>query len=458
MAEHWGPPQFKQLDQASGDLRFENATPSGIDWATQDIWHLELPSGDVTKLPGSLPVRITTQATNLRLVPTDSLSADQLDQILFSDGPLPVFDHARPFWPSHHSDNLQRKERIPAEIFLIIDPLVSLSTAIASGNWVWSLAAAFIILILCLVIPRGFCGYICPPGTLIDLFDRFVGQRVQRFRAPETGWWVHIKYYLLGAVLFTSAFGVLTSGHVSAIPIITRGFLFIGEPLQTAITRGTHLIPPMNSGHILSIILFIAVLGLGLLRPRFWCKYVCPSGALFSLGNLFRATDRKVESSCIHCNKCVTICPFDAIKPDFTTRGTDCTQCQTCAGVCPTHSIKFVERWNNVALKSVNEPANHETAIGRRGFLSWAIGSSVAAIAATSYTSVNRITGANLDDPNSFSLSPKSQAILSTGFSQKILLYGNRSPVCLGLRHSKQDSLVKATSLAKSRLSRARST
>jgi ferredoxin len=426
-----GSLQFKQIDQASGDLLFETSVPNNIDWATQDTWHLELPSSDASKLPSSLPVHvIPTQASNLRLVPIDPLPADQLDQILFSDGPLPVYDHPRPFWPSHHSDNLHRKERLPAEIFLIIDPLVSLSTAIASGNWVWSLAAAAIILILCLVIPRGFCGYVCPLGTLIDLFDRLIGQRVQRFRTPETGWWVHIKYYLLGAVLITSAFGVLTSGYVSAIPIITRGFLFIGEPLQTAMTRGVHLIPPMNSGHILSIILFIAVLGLGLLRARFWCKYVCPSGALFSLGNLFRATDRKVESSCIHCNKCVTICPFDAIKPDFTTRGTDCTQCQTCAGVCPTHSIKFVERWNDVALKEVNEPANHETAMGRRGFLSWAIGSSVAAIAATSYTSVNRITGANLDDPNSFKPVRPPGSVPEEDFLQQCIRCGECFKAC----------------------------
>jgi Fe-S-cluster-containing hydrogenase component 2 len=73
-------------------------------------------------------------------------------------------------------------------------------------------------------------------------------------------------------------------------------------------------------GHALSLALFAAVLGLGFLKPRFWCKYVCPSGAVFSLGNLFRFSERKVESSCIHCNKCVEICPFDAIKADFTTR------------------------------------------------------------------------------------------------------------------------------------------
>ena len=32
--------------------------------------------------------------------------------------------------------------------------------------------------------------------------------------------------------------------------------------------------------------LFAVVLGLGFLQPRFWCRYVCPTGAVFSQGNL----------------------------------------------------------------------------------------------------------------------------------------------------------------------------
>jgi ferredoxin len=257
---------------------------------------------------------------------------------------------------------------------------VSLSTAVASRSWVWSLASAAAILIVCVLVPRGFCGYLCPLGTLIDLFDWGIGRRVTRFRVPDEGWWVHIKYYLLLAVMACAVLGVLVSGYVAAIPVITRGMLFLGEPVQSGLLREWRLVPPMNAGHFFSIALFLGVLCLGFLKPRFWCKYVCPSGAVFSLGNLFRVSERKVESSCINCNKCVEICPFDAIKPDFTTRVTDCTLCQTCGGVCPTHAIKFVERWNTVELKIAGVPATGETALGRRGFLSLAAGSAAAIV------------------------------------------------------------------------------
>ena len=334
-------------------------------------------------------------ADRITLEPTSALTDEQIDDFLTGAGTWSL--HARSPWPSHYADNLAEKETLPADTFLVIDPLVSLSTAIAARSWVWSLTCAAIILIVCVVIPRGFCGYLCPLGTLIDLFDWIVGRRVERFRVADDGWWVHIKYYVLAGTLVCAVMGVLVTGYVAAIPVITRGMLFLGDPLQSGMMRGWHQVPPLNAGHFFSIALFFGVLGLGLLKPRFWCKYVCPSGAVFSLGNLFRITERKVEHTCINCNKCVEICPFDAIKPDFTTRTTDCTLCQTCAGVCPTHAIKFVERWNTVELKVENDPPTGETALGRRGFMSLAAGTAAAVVGGTTLSIVTKTFGARLD-------------------------------------------------------------
>jgi len=341
---------------------------------------------------------IASQDDRLTLKPAQPLADEQIELFLLGTGTWSV--HQQSPWPSHYTDELAGKEVIPADIFLVIDPLVSLSTAVASRSWVWSLVCAAIILIVCVLIPRGFCGYLCPLGTLIDLFDWAVSKRVTRFRVSGDGWWVHVKYYLLAGTMICAVLGVLVSGYVAAIPVITRGMLFIGDPLQSGAMRGWSQLPPINAGHVVSIVLFLGVLGLGLLKPRFWCKYVCPSGAVFSLGNLFRATERKVESTCINCNKCVEICPFDAIKPDFTTRVTDCTLCQTCAGVCPTHAIKFVERWNVVELKVLNDPPTHETAIGRRGFMSLAAGTAAALVGGVGLGVATRSFGAKLDDPD----------------------------------------------------------
>lgn len=369
------------------------------------VFAAEPPASDVGAIPadgpqhfGQFTVAASSTPNHLTLTPIAKPSDDALGRMSFSAAKWTLSEKAPDAWPSHYADDLAKKEKIAAEGILIIDPLVSLSTAIAAKSWVWSLTFAGIILAICVFIPRGFCGYICPLGSLIDLFDWIVGKRVTKFRVADDGWWVHIKYYLLSGVLIAAMFGVLLSGFVAAIPVITRGFLFVFKPFHDAAARGWHNVPPMNIGHIVSLVLFVGVLALGLLKPRFWCKYVCPSGAVFSLGNLFRATERKVESSCIKCNKCVEICPFDAIKPDFTTRTTDCTLCQSCGGVCPTHAIKFVGRFNRISLKVVNDPPTNETAIGRRGFLSAGVGMATAAAVGIGSAVGIRKTGAKLAD------------------------------------------------------------
>jgi ferredoxin len=99
--------------------------------------------------------------------------------------------------------------------------------------------------------------------------------------------------------------------------------------------------------------------------------------------NLLRIGQRKVESSCIHCNKCVEICPFDAIAEDFHTRTSDCTYCQTCGGVCPTGAIKFVTRWNERDLKIAGDPPVQPRSISRRTLLGVAALSGAAALART---------------------------------------------------------------------------
>ncbi|MFO0871854.1 MAG: 4Fe-4S binding protein [Pirellulales bacterium] len=413
-ARRWAGWSVVEFDQASGRLRLTSTgtatdllpagataylRPTEADAATAGPPETSNPGGDATETGAEIPVELVAVTPHdVTVEPRSPLSPALLDAAL-TGGVCELSDRPTLSWPAHYAEDLARKEWISAELFLVIDPLVSLSTAVASRSAVWSLASAATILWVCLFLPRGFCGYLCPLGTVIDLFDSLVSRRVTRWRVPADGWWVHVKYYLLLGVLVAALGGVLVSGYCAAIPVITRGFLFLVDPLQTGWSRGWHQVPPWNAGQLISLAMLLIVLGLGLLQPRFWCKYVCPSGAVFSLGNLLRVTERKVEDTCIHCNKCVQICPFDAIKPDFTTRVTDCTLCQTCGGVCPTHAIKFVERWNLVQLKAADDPPTGETSLGRRGFLSLTAGTVAALAGGGAVAAMTRAGGARLDDP-----------------------------------------------------------
>ncbi|MCU0913871.1 MAG: 4Fe-4S binding protein [Planctomycetes bacterium] len=272
-----------------------------------------------------------------------------------------------PYGARQYAEAFQAREVVDAEVFLWLDPLVGISAALAARILLGSLAAAGVVLTVCLVLPRAFCGYVCPLGTLLDGFDWLLGRRIRLLRVAHPGWWGGLRYYLLIAVLAAAALGVLLSGFVAAIPVLTRALLLLLAPVQMGLGKGWYLVPPWNAGHVLSILLVVVIFCLGLLGRRFWCSNICPTGALFSLGNMLRLSQRTVTDACIRCGQCQKVCSFAAIKDDFSTRFPNCAFCQSCAGVCPVGAIEFTWRW---ARK--RPPLGQGVICSRRGLLAGA--------------------------------------------------------------------------------------
>jgi len=236
---------------------------------------------------------------------------------------------------------LSDKEWIPAEWFLCLDPLASLAAAVAGRAVGPFLLWTAGILLVSLAVPRVFCSHVCPLGTTIDLSDWALGRRLRRFHLARRGGWVHARYYVLAAVMAAAALGVMLAGYVAAIPVATRGFVFALGPAQLAVMKHASMVRPVTWDYWLSLALFLGIPALALLGPRFWCRALCPSGALFSLASLLRLRERRVKGSCVRCGKCIKACPFDAIRPDFSTRPTECAFCPDCARACPVAAIEF---------------------------------------------------------------------------------------------------------------------
>ncbi len=274
-----------------------------------------------------------------------------------------------PYGSRQYAEAFRAKEIVAAELFLLLDPLVSISTAIAGRMLVWSLPIAGVVIVVCVVFPRGFCGCVCPLGTLLDGFDWLLGRRARRLELKREGWWVNLRYFLLTAVLVAAVFGVLLSGFVAALAVLTRAMLFVLAPLQTGLLKGWYLVPPMNAGHLLSILLVVLTFCLGFLGQRFWCRYVCPTGALFSVCNMLRLTERRVTDACVKCGRCTNVCSFAAINEDYSTRFLHCTFCQSCAGVCPAGAIEFASRRRRKVTAVPAQKVSPMMVVSRRGVL-----------------------------------------------------------------------------------------
>jgi len=280
-----------------------------------------------------------------------------------------------PYGTREYATAFRTREIVDAELFLILDPLVSVTTAVAARMLVWSLAAAAGVMLVCLLFPRAFCGYVCPLGTLFDVFDGLIG-RCGVCTTRHRPRWSSARFYLLAAVMVAAVFGVLLSGFVAAIPVLTRAMLFVLAPAQTGLLKGWYLVPPGNVGHVLSILLVVLMFCLGLLGRRFWCRCLCPTGAFLSLGSILRLRERRVTEACVKCGRCAEACSCGAVNDDFSTRALACTSCRTCRGVCPAGAIEFT--WRRRRRRDM--PRADTTIVSRRTVLAGLGGAAVVGV------------------------------------------------------------------------------
>ncbi|MDD5475173.1 MAG: 4Fe-4S binding protein [Syntrophales bacterium] len=196
-------------------------------------------------------------------------------------------------------------ERFPVDLFLRFDPLVSLGTIISSRNWIPALMPGLAVLALTLFFGRLFCGYICPMGNTIDISDRAINGacKYERRITPERSASLRkVKYYVLLFVLGTAILGISSVFLASPLSLITRLYGLIIYPSLVFIAHGLlDMLYPLNvklglnflayaefqsyrfSGQWFVVIFFIVVMGLINYAPRFWCRYICPSGAMMAI-------------------------------------------------------------------------------------------------------------------------------------------------------------------------------
>ena len=255
--------------------------------------------------------------------------------------------------------------RIPVDIFLRADPLLEVSASVANRSFIVKSIPALILLVLSIVLGRFFCGWICPLGTTIDGFDNVAKAKHRNEKAPRIRW---LKFTILVAVLLSAVLSVQLAGFVDPIALLTRttvtfvyplfvlivdgfvGFLMSFAFLEEAayqineFLRGTVL--PIQfmafQGSILIGLIFIILLSLATIHRRFWCRNLCPLGALYGLFSRVRWYRRRVSDECTDCGLCRRKCRMDAIEPDFkTTNHVECISCMDCQALCPVNAIDF---------------------------------------------------------------------------------------------------------------------
>jgi len=269
---------------------------------------------------------------------------------------------------------------IPVDLFLRADPLVALITSLASRELVPHLLLPAGLLLLTLVLGRFFCGYLCPLGTVLDLSSRLFSRARLRFAERLR----NLKVYLLIGLVAAALAGANLAYLFDPISILTRTCTILVYPLTVLFANLsldvlrpaareigwiglTYLSfdEPLFSTGIITAVIFIGIVMLNLITPRFWCRYLCPLGALLGLFSRFGIFKRVVNNQCSGCAKCQATCPMGAITDDpRTVKAAECLQCRTCRFICPTEAISF-----KAIYSPFREDATLSLDMHRRGFL-----------------------------------------------------------------------------------------
>jgi polyferredoxin len=177
---------------------------------------------------------------------------------------------------------------------------------------------------------RAFCGWMCPLGTLQDIFAdwarRLSGERYKprgkqsqaRFPmqvSPKIDHWLRrIKYLVLVAVLVVSMFAIF-------------------PPLRNICPARSFFAFHWNTS-TLGIVLIIFLVS-SMLIKRFSCKYLCPLGAALAIFNKISPLHLNVDADrCTSCGRCDAECPMDIPAVPENIRSAECIRCLECMETC----------------------------------------------------------------------------------------------------------------------------
>jgi uncharacterized protein with FMN-binding domain/Pyruvate/2-oxoacid:ferredoxin oxidoreductase delta subunit len=188
-----------------------------------------------------------------------------------------------------------------------------------------------LLLLVTILFGRFFCGYLCAFGSLSDGMT-FIGHDLfgLKTRMPEKVDQIlkYMKYAVLLAFFIAFFFTLTPMGDWD--PWSSFGTLFtIPMSAENYKTAFTTLLP--------GTLILLAILIVEIFYQRFFCRYLCPMGALFSLASLLRITKIKKERShCGICRICANACPMGipTYKYDVIKSG-ECIDCLECALSCP---------------------------------------------------------------------------------------------------------------------------
>lgn len=217
------------------------------------------------------------------------------------------------------------------EGFLPISALLSLRDWLLSGSINPVHPAALVIFLtvvaVSLLLKRSFCSWICPVGTLSELFWKG-GFRVLRRNVRPPRWLDlalrGVKYLLLLFFIYT-IFIAMPAGAVSSFIYSDYNKIADVRLLQFFLNL---------SGIPLAVIAALLIVSLPVRNP--FCRFLCPYGALLGLVSVLSpAKVTRNRDACVSCGVCNQVCPsYIRVMEKERVMSEECIGCWRCISHC----------------------------------------------------------------------------------------------------------------------------
>ncbi len=231
----------------------------------------------------------------------------------------------------------------PAGI-LPIGHFTSFYAWVKGGGWDHLLPAGLVIIIaaitVSLLFKRGFCGWICPVGTVWEAFSA-LGRRLlgKNFQLPK---WLDIA----GRVLRYA----ITAAFMSFLLIVSVAEAVGFRELPYMWIADIKILGMMVDPLYILVILFAGAVSM-MIGPV-WCRYLCPLGGLYSaIGVASPCTIDRDSETCIHCMRCTKVChAFVEVEKVERVWAPECDGCMDCVKVCPVDGCLEAKAFSKVRI------------------------------------------------------------------------------------------------------------
>ena len=201
---------------------------------------------------------------------------------------------------------------------------------------VWMLVATVPATVL---VGRFFCGFFCSFGAVQDLLW-FGSHRLRALFPGKRNLKKADRIFRFAKYAVLFYFIIFVWSGVTAVKTAGPWQVF-GQYVSFGHWPGLKLL--LSVGGVLLLLIFIG----SLFVQRFFCRYFCPMGAIYSLisQTSFLKID-KPRKECGKCHLCTSKCTMgmDLTKKDRIAGG-ECISCQKCVSWCPKGNVHFRSRY-----------------------------------------------------------------------------------------------------------------